>query len=1125
VSLWNYVSVRQDVFDRALDEKVAPSLSEVVFGSAHKIYADPQEFIKITHLADTVKRLVNEVIDAFATRTGKVIVLPSTFGGGKTHTMILLYHLVKRPDLLSRVLGEQASSRLRALKNLEVVVIDGFDKRTAPSPLPDEALKEGGVEIKTLWGYLAHKLSVYEKVQKYDEMLTSPEKMTLSEIFAEKKVLILIDELGPYYNRLVSVPHPEKAKVFEKYAEQVIFFLRVLSESVGGHSVVVILSIPAEPAEEKLKAELGYENFIGRIEREVLRQAIRAEKPIATDEDFASVLKKRLFERIDPTGSQLASRRLASLFTENPSLVKDVHDEVEKFYPFHPLFITALRELVEKNKDLQKTRDALRIARKVVRGLYEKVRGPLLIMPTDMDPRLEEIRAKVITEKFLAFDLVLNKIINKVKEIPVEGGVNPDVYRDLAYRLALYIFLRTYVYDPHLEPRSEFPSKSEVITGVYDPMRYEQHFISPVMLSELLDKLSSGGIEHRVPHLYGREGYYWVTRLLDIRERVEKEAEKVEDLNAINHVLKEIEELYTRPYEGREQVKPSIFSPRPIISLRPEPLGGDSPEYTLVVIAAPLEDLKEGVYASGDLYDIVYYRSSGRQKAMRKYANTIAVLASNDASTWRRSIVKTAKMILACRKLAETIKREYRDEKIVKILKEDLKGMENDLSRVLKYKLVAEHFNLIAYPTVQNGTRVIKVERVGVAGSRTLAELAEEALKDAGKILEEKFSRDFDVLVSYLQGIRGEPKWTRKMSVSSVISAFYENPALPMVSQEDIKEALLSGLRTLKIGVLREGRLIFKEVGVVREISLLDADEVIPQEEAAEKQMEELSRVEENVKGDLFIKRYYVAVYGDKEIPVGELKAKYPDDYIKVFVDSKIELREEKVRSGFDFQLNQREVEFRLDEAPKELSVEVLIKRVGAFESEVVLKPEVGVVEPLSGVPDFKVVWRIPVPKEEGEHSYALMGYAKAAELTRRAEVKIILKKGLRCSSEPPERVSKVRVKGLVEAPTLVKFLTSVSRSVQGSKIVKSCDLRVEFLEKRSEESERLVNVSFKNATIDDVVKVVKALSGAFGVTAIIKSEELQLEVVDEGKVVDKNELSSADKEIKQREATVEYYW
>lgn len=89
------------------------------------------------------------------------------------------------------------------------------------------------------------------------------------------------------------------------------------------------------------------------------------------------------------------------------------------------------------------------------------------------------------------------------------------------------------------------------MSGVYDPARYEQYLISPPRVSELLDKLSSGSIEYRMPHLYGREGYYWVTRLLDIKERVEKEAEKVDDRSALNYVLQGIDVLFKKPYEGR----------------------------------------------------------------------------------------------------------------------------------------------------------------------------------------------------------------------------------------------------------------------------------------------------------------------------------------------------------------------------------------------------------------------------------------------------------------------------------------------------------------------------------------------------------------------------------------------
>jgi len=49
-------------------------------------------------------------------------------------------------------------------------------------------------------------------------------------------------------------------------------------------------------------------------------------------------------------------------------------------------------------------------------------------------------------------------------KMTVEGDIVREVYRDL-YRAAFYVFLRTYTYDPHLEPRSEFPSRAEVVTG------------------------------------------------------------------------------------------------------------------------------------------------------------------------------------------------------------------------------------------------------------------------------------------------------------------------------------------------------------------------------------------------------------------------------------------------------------------------------------------------------------------------------------------------------------------------------------------------------------------------------------------------------------------------------------
>jgi predicted AAA+ superfamily ATPase len=1124
MTLWEYVSIREDVFDRSLDDKLAPSLAEVVFKEAHEIYIDSERFIDITYPTETLKKLLEEVLNAFASRVGRVIILPSAFGGGKTHIMILLYHLLKNPALLSRILGDSAKIKQHVLEGATVVVIDGTDKRTAPSPIPGEALEVDGVKIRTLWGYLAYKLNAYDKARTYDESLISPESSTLLGLFAGKKALILIDEIGLYYNRIARGP-PE----LSNYADQVVVFLRMLTEAASRKdvSVVVVISLPAEPTREGLRAEPGYENFVEKIEREVARRGVIVEKPIATDEDFANILRRRLFSNIDERGAELASRKLKRAFVDYRDHLKDLSEEVKKYYPFHPLFIAMFREIVERNKDLQRTRDALKIARKVLRSLYSSVKELSLIMPTDIDLRVREIRTNIVTQSFMGFDVVVDKIISKTREIPVEGTFVQEVYRDLAYRVALYVFLRTYIYDPHLEPKSEFPSKAEVVTGVYDPDRCDQYLLSPARISELLEKLAAGTIEYRVPHLYGRDCYYWVTRLLDIGERISKEAERVEDSQTLALILEEVEKLYSKPYDAdaRGEVKSAVFAPKPKVLLEAKPLEDDVAEYRVVVIVPPLENKREGVYTADELYDVVYYKLSGRQKAMKRFLNTTVVLFSNNVFKWQ-DVIKTAKMIIACDRLKETISREYRDEKVVKLLKDELKRERDNLLSTLKYKLVTQYFNLVVYPDMEKDTRIVKVVQSGTAG-KTLVGLVEEALRNNGKILDEKSASDFEVLVRTLEGKKEaeEVEWSKTMNLKDVVNAFFENSAHPMIPPESVKKALLSGLRSLKIGIKRNDKVYFKIVEGAGELaSLVDTDVVIPAKEAAEKQLEELSKEAEEVGEDMIVRRYYVAVYGDKEIPLKELKQKYPENYIKVFIESDIKLREEKILKGFIVDIEPSYAEFKLDETQDNISVKVLVKRVGAFSEEVTLTPDVGRVELQRGVPDFETTWIVPVPKEPGDYVYKLV--AKGAKLVRETPLRLIIKRGLICRAEPYDRVVEITMKGEIDATVLVKFLQAVEKCIKGQKLVKQCNLKVEFHEKGSEKPLRLINVGFKDVLIDDVVNVSKALSSAFGLTARITNiGDVKIEIKGNGVVENVDELKTISGDIIKKGVSIEYCW
>ena len=1129
--LWKYAGIRGDVFEKSLDDKTAPSLSEVVLGGAPEVYVDSRKFVESTYLTDSMKGLLREVLDALASESGRLIILPSAFGGGKTHSMILLYHLARNPgspeftQVVAEVVEVERAKQLSdALRGMHVIVIDGTNSKTAPSPIPGEELEEGGVKVRTLWGYLAWKIGhdKYERIRYYDEELISPEKSKLLEVLSGERVLVLIDELGPYYRRFKKAA----ADKLVKYADQVVVFLRMLSECVKEASVVVVLSLPAEPTDKGLESEVGYEDFVKQVERELARVAIRVERPIATSIDFAGVLRKRLFSEVGDEGARLVARRLRSLAMEYQQFVKDVSEELEKHYPFHPLFIMTLRELVERNKNLQKTRDALRIARKVLRNMYKKQGEALLIMPTDIDPQVEEIRTAIITESYVGFDLVLTKVINKVKEIPPIEGLDPEVFRDLAYRLVLYVFLKTYVYDPHLEPRSEFPGKVEVVTGVYDPLRYEQYLVSPVEAAELLDKLATGGIEYRMPHFYGREGRFWVTRLLDINERVEKKAEKIDDFAAMSLIMGRVESLLTKPYEGREELELELFTAKPEVLKEPALLDLDLREYVPVVVVEPLPEVKEGVYAEEPLYDLIYYKKSGSQKSPRRYANSMAVLLSNRADAWRE-ILKTAKKIIACDQLMKTIQNEV-DPKSFKYIKGELNSLKENLEKGLRRNLVTSYFNLIAYPDRDRSTNVVRVSSIRDYSSKTLAELAERALISSGKAIERK-DMGFESLVYYLSSEHAQ-KWTARMRVQDVINAFLENPALPMIRADYIKEAIRDGLRRLLIGIERGGRVYFKSIDKEGPEKLLggieDTDIVLPQEEAAERQISELSSVaEEKVVNDTIIKQYYVVVRDNREIPIYELKNRFPEDYIIVFINSEVKLRKVEERRGFDLVIEPLTQEFRVSELPELVTARVFVKSVGGFADEVVIEPESGEVKPSKGTPDFEADWVIKAPQESGEHVFRVKASAPSRGLQREASLKLVVKKELLCRNEPGEKLLQLNVSGEVEPASLLKLLGVVKTSVRGTKLVRKGLLIVEPRDKEVSVAKRRTSVQFEEVTLDDVETIAKALITALRLLADIRFTSLELVVRGEGMVEDLNKLKSAHEDIKLEGIRVEYCW
>ena len=72
----------------------AADLWQVHLGEGADEYRDPEEFFRRTYLTESLKGLLTTAVRRLAGQAGDPVVqLQTNFGGGKTHSMLALYHL------------------------------------------------------------------------------------------------------------------------------------------------------------------------------------------------------------------------------------------------------------------------------------------------------------------------------------------------------------------------------------------------------------------------------------------------------------------------------------------------------------------------------------------------------------------------------------------------------------------------------------------------------------------------------------------------------------------------------------------------------------------------------------------------------------------------------------------------------------------------------------------------------------------------------------------------------------------------------------------------------------------------------------------------------------------------
>lgn len=186
--------VRKGTFVQA---EFAADITRVHTGTATAEYQNPTLFFDRTFITEGMSLLLDSVIKRLAGKGGDpVIQLQTAFGGGKTHTMLAVYHLASGKVPASEMPGIPNiidKAGISELPRARIAVLDGIKAS------PNQPVQHGSIQVHTLWGDLAWQLGGeegYALVASADQSGTSPGKDVLQQLLEKcAPCVILIDEL------------------------------------------------------------------------------------------------------------------------------------------------------------------------------------------------------------------------------------------------------------------------------------------------------------------------------------------------------------------------------------------------------------------------------------------------------------------------------------------------------------------------------------------------------------------------------------------------------------------------------------------------------------------------------------------------------------------------------------------------------------------------------------------------------------------------------------------------------------------------------------------------------------------------------------------------------------------
>ncbi|BBZ96179.1 Swt1 family HEPN domain-containing protein [Bradyrhizobium diazoefficiens] len=444
------VSPHRDVASgRYQQAEFAADLWQVHLGEGSDEYRNPNEFYRRTYLTQSLRQLLIGGMQRLAGSGGDPVVqLQTNFGGGKTHSMLALYHLFSGKSA-GEMLGVDtlmADAGIKALpKNVTRAVLVG-NKISPGNP----SVKSDGTVVNTLWGELAWQLGgrkAFDQVRQDDERATSPGDALRVLMNDYGPCLILIDEWVAYARQL----HDEgdlPAGSFETHFS----FAQALTESAKlAKKCLLVISLPSSDTATSPHAQ-GDDEEVGGVRgraalarlRNVIGRVESSWAPASTEEGF-EIVRRRLFESLTEreqfTGRDNVARAFADVYRaqhqEFPPECRDSDYEqrLRGAYPIHPEVFDRLYTDWSTLVKFQRTRGVLRLMAAVIHSLWEKGDRNPLIMPANIpidDPRVRDELTRYLSDQWKP---IIEKDIDGPNALPLRiDGEVPNLGRYAATR-------------------------------------------------------------------------------------------------------------------------------------------------------------------------------------------------------------------------------------------------------------------------------------------------------------------------------------------------------------------------------------------------------------------------------------------------------------------------------------------------------------------------------------------------------------------------------------------------------------------------------------------------------------------------------------------------------------------